>query len=122
MNKISVLLLSYLFTLSVAQADQQFPQYLFCISWMDLKTELHEKKLDEYAMAQINFKRGNWGFEVTVIENRLNSLQLENYATASKTQGHSVQFPYNHLSLRLETNNEVATLDCELRFKGTLEL
>ncbi len=99
-----------------SQAQAQFPQFLFCISWLGYKTELHQKKLSEFAMAEITHSNGPWTFSVDVIENRLNSLILVNTDAKVKTQSHSTDFPFNHLALRLEVLDQVSSVDCELRF------
>ncbi len=86
---------------------------------MDLKTELHERKLDEYAMAHVTHSEGPWKFYVDVIENRLNTLKLSHATTESAS--HSTDFPFDHLALRLSVADKVATVDCELRHRRTLE-
>lgn len=103
-----------------SRAEMQFPQYLFCISWMDLKTDLFEQKLNEYAMAEIQHQEGDWKFYADVIENRLNSLKLENTKAQVFSSSHSTDFPFEHLSLRLEVEGRPATVDCELRFQRSL--
>ena len=97
-------------------AETQFPQYLFCVSWLGYKTQLHQKKLSEFAMAEITHSNGPWTFSVDVIENRLNSLVLMNTEAKVKTQSHSTDFPFDHLALRLEVLDQVSSVDCELRF------
>ncbi len=121
MKKTVVLFAIYLFFPLFSFAQTEFPQYLFCLSWMGLDTQLHEKKLDEYAMAELNHSHKGWSFSSTVIENRLNSLKLTHDQEKVSTQSYSTQFPFNQLAIRLEVKNQVATLDCELRFERTLK-
>jgi hypothetical protein len=121
MKKSVILFTIYLLLPGALMAQTQFPQYLFCVSWMGLDTQLHEKKLDEYAMAELNFSHKDWSFNANVIENRLNSLKLSHVKEGVSTQSYSTHFPFNHLAVRLEVKNQLATLDCELRFERTLE-
>jgi hypothetical protein len=113
MKKIILVLLA---VSQLAMAQTQFPQYLFCISWLGYKTELHQKKLSEYATAEITHSNGPWTFSVDVIENKLNSLILVNTEAQVKSQSHSTDFPFEHLALRLEVLDQVSSVDCELRF------
>lgn len=113
MKKIILVLLAFSqFTF----AETQFPQYLFCISWLGYKTQLHQQKLSEFATAEITHSNGPWTFQVDVIENRLNSLILMNTQARVKSQSHSTDFPFDHLALRLEVLDQVSSVDCELRF------
>lgn len=113
MKKIILVLLA---VSQFGQAQTQFPQYLFCISWLGYKTELHQKKLSEFATAEITHSNGPWTFSADVIENRLNSLVLINTDAKVKSQSHSTDFPFEHLALRLEVLDQVSSVDCELRF------
>ncbi|MFN8845393.1 MAG: hypothetical protein ACK5V3_12390 [Bdellovibrionales bacterium] len=121
MKKTVILFTIYLLFPLALHAQSQFPQYLFCLSWMGLDTQLHEKKLDEYAMAEINHTHKDWSFQANVMENRLNSLKLTQVKEGVSTQSYSTHFPFNHLAVRLEVKNQLATLDCELRHESTLE-
>jgi hypothetical protein len=99
MKKTVVLFAIYLLLPLTSLAQTQFPQYLFCLSWMGLDTQLHEKKLDEYAMAELNHSHKGWSFSTTVIENRLNSLKLTHDQEKVSTQSHSTHFPLITLPL-----------------------
>lgn len=67
-------------------------------------------------MANISYQDEDWIFYVDVIENRLNSLTLENIKTKSKGSTHSIDFNLQHLHLRLDADGNYATVDCELKF------
>ena len=121
MKKTAILFIIYVLFPHTSFATTQFPQYLFCLSWMGLDTELHEKKLDEYAMAEINHSHKGWSFNANVLENRLNSLKLSHVDGGVSAHSYSTHFPFNHLAVRLEFKNQVATLDCELRHERTLD-
>lgn len=106
----------FIFLFPLIVQAQSFPQILSCMSLINTKILFHEVRLNEYAMAQIDYQNQDWSFSVDVIENRLNSLVLENSKTQSKASTHSIDSGLRHLHLRLDTDGKYATVDCELKF------
>lgn len=91
------------------------PTKLVCISWMDLKVEIKEQSISEYAMGEINFVQGDWSYHADVIEGKLNALNLKYAPLDLETQSFADSFPLNRLSASLSVHGKKASLDCEIR-------
>ncbi len=96
-----------------AYADQSTK--LVCISWMDLKTEIQEVPINEYAMAEINFVQGDWSYHADVIEGKLNAINLMYQPLEIETQADADVYPLDRLSTSLIIHDSKATLDCDIR-------
>jgi hypothetical protein len=105
-----------LFMFPALLVAQTFPQKFSCVSVIDSKIDQQEVELNEYAMANIYFVKGDWSYTADVIENRLNSLTVENISLGSKASAHSVNSNIRHLHVRLDARNAYSTVDCELKF------
>lgn len=95
---------------------QNFPQKLSCVSVIDSEINQQEVRLNEYAMAQMSFSKGDWLYSAEVIENRLNFLTIKNTKSNSKASVHSVDYSIRHLHVRHDVASTYATVDCELKF------
>lgn len=95
---------------------QSFPKTFLCTSLIDKKIDQQVVQLNEYAMAQISFQKNDWSYTADVIENRLNSLILENTKASSKASIHSIDSSVLHFHVRLDISNSYATVDCELKY------
>ncbi len=91
------------------------PTKLVCLSWMDLKVEMREQVISEYAMGEINFTQGEWAYHADVIEGKLNVVNLIYKPLELSTQASAQSFPLNSLSTSLNIGSKRATLDCEIR-------
>jgi hypothetical protein len=101
---------------SLNSQAQTFPQNFKCVSVLNTEIQIHETKLDEWAMAKISYVKDNeWQFEADVIENKINSIILTHLPTGTVAEAHSYEFPFNSLFVSLEIKNKKSTVDCDLK-------
>lgn len=91
---------------------------LACTLWGAPNIELVEIPVSEYAMAEMNKIVGPFQFEASVMEESLNYIKITHLATQASTQT-SATSAYGHksLSLRMDIQNNQASLDCDVKEK-----
>ncbi len=89
---------------------------LFCILWSKPQVELVEVPVNEYAVAEINQDFGNYHFEATVFEGRMNSVKIVHIPTQFSTEAYSTNdAEQKSLYVKLEMGEQAASLSCEMR-------
>lgn len=89
---------------------------LACTLWGAPNVELVEVPVSEYGTAEMNQQVGQFQFEASVMEERLNYIKITHVPSEASTQA-SAPSAYSHksLSLRMNTKTSQASLDCDVK-------
>ena len=89
---------------------------LFCVLWAKPNIELFEVPVNEYAMADMNRNFGEFNFEASVFEEKMNSVKITHLPTQISTQANSSSdYQQKSLYIKLDLGEEQASLDCEMK-------
>ena len=90
--------------------------FLLCVMWGQPNIERVEVPVDEYGMAFINQTVNDYAFEASVIEERMNHIQITYIPTGAKAMTHATSdVLQKSLTLRLDSGVSQSSIDCEIR-------
>ena len=91
---------------------------LFCILWAKPQTELFEVPVNEYAMADMNREFGEFQFEASIFEEKMNYVKITHLPTKIMTEANSsANYQQRSLYNKLDVGTTEGSLDCEMRSK-----
>jgi hypothetical protein len=89
---------------------------LFCILWAKPNLQLVEVPVNQYAMADIKKAFGDFYFEASVLEDKLNYVKITHLPTTFSSEANASQdYKQRSFYIKLDMNRDQASLDCELR-------
>lgn len=92
---------------------------LVCVLWSKPEIKIIEVPVDEYAMAFVEETFGEFKFEASVIEERMNSVKISHVSKNVSSHSYSARdLQLKSLVTRLQIGNEDSSLDCDIRQKG----
>lgn len=92
---------------------------LYCILWAKPNVEIIQVPVNEYAMADINHDFGEFNFEASVFEEKMNSVKITHRPTQISSQANaSADYQQRSFYLKLDLGEKQASLDCEMKAAG----
>lgn len=88
---------------------------LFCILWSKPQTQLISIPVDQYATAFLSQNFGEFRFEASILEERMNSLKIVHIPTEFSTDALSSDLQQRSLYLKMELGDKAASLTCDMR-------
>lgn len=91
---------------------------LACTLWGAPNVELVAVPISEYGTAEMNQQVGQFQFEASVVEERMNYIKITHMPSETSTQASSPSaYTHKSLSLRMNTKTSQASLDCDVKEK-----
>ena len=89
---------------------------LHCIIWAKGDfTTLVDQPVSEYGMASVSLDKMGFSFSADVIEEKMNSMQIEFKEKEVKTLLSSFDDPQNSFYTKLEVGSSEASMTCEIK-------
>ncbi len=88
---------------------------LACMIWAKPELKPIKVNVDEFGMAYVIETRGDYTFEVSVVEERMNYMKITHNPANISTQSNMPSYIEKSMTLRLSVGSEQSSLDCEIK-------
>ncbi len=95
---------------------------LVCILWSKPEIKVISTPVDQYAMAFVDETFGEFKYEASVVEGRMNSVKILHLKKDVSSHSYSASdFQLRSLVTRLQVGQEESSLDCDVRADNKID-